>query len=619
MSSCWDWWVTQVGKSYHSLPKINSANSWCAQRNDQDQWLQIDLEEKKDVVGVATQGRTWGNQWVTTYKVSVSDDGKDFTEVECGRIFDGNTDSNTKVRNYFTTPVKARYIRVHPMTWVGHISLRMGVLICETKCSNDHLDYEMLTQASSTGGPLLGLPWGQGISLPKPPKTIRGVDFYGYDLGYQDISVDDCMKKCKERRDCVGFVQKASQNGDKPKGCWLKYELENFNENGGLDTVFRTDTRYYRYRSPYGLRVTTHNQGVQVSPGSCIKTEKEYTLLMEMRLDRVTGYAVRLVSSKDCGHRGAFVYNQMFAIYPWFRGLKCQEDIKAGFFYKFGITRTKDKKVSLYLNGWLCASAYPPYANAFSLDEEAFNILHDENNEYNSQGWVRRIQLWKEAKSPSDMLDINDCKLSVMKDYADYAYGFNQNTIGVKSDKVSFSSVRDKNDNEWGQGNGLNTRGCWSPASADMDEWLQIDLGKNRTIGTISTQGDPARAWQVTGFVVKVSYDEVEWLDVQCGRIWNTQWTGDTNRIYSLKFEKPVVAQYIRFIPITWVNWPAMRVAVIGVGNSLWYFACFDGIQQLFIDIFYKFHAFYIVDVITNFNLERISNHITVNINDDTC
>jgi hypothetical protein len=62
-----------------------------------------------------------------------------------------------------------------------------------------------------------------------------------------------------------------------------------------------------------------------------------------------------------------------------------------------------------------------------------------------------------------------------------------------------------------------------------------------------------------------------------------------------------------------------MRVAVIGVGNSLWYFAWLDGIQQLSIDIFYKYLALNSVDVITNFNLERIYNHITVNFNDDTC
>jgi hypothetical protein len=96
-----------------------------------------------------------------------------------------------------------------------------------------------------------------------------------------------------------------------------------------------------------------------------------------------------------------------------------------------------------------------------------------------------------------------------------------------------------------------------------MNEWVQIDLGKNVTIGGFATQGDPRRHWQTTGLIVRVSYDGETWLDVQCGRIWNIKWEWNINKIYSVFFEKAVVAQYLRFIPVTWANYPALRISLM--------------------------------------------------------
>ena len=355
MSSCWHWW-SKMGADMHALPKINSAQGWVARNQDQEQWLQIDLKSKQDIVGVVTQGRHTYGQWTKTYRVSVSDDGKDFTDVECGRIFDGNSDQNTKVRNYFTTPLKARYIRVNPVTWHGYVAMRLGVLTCETSCKNDKLDYKMQDSLSSTGGPLLRYPWGAGIFIPK--VEVRAMDFPGYDLGYQNIPVGQCKSLCKSMKNCVGVLARFQNEKGDAKGCWPKYDMRNRRSHNQINAIFMTDTLYYKLRTPYGYRVKT-GRGIQVSPGKCVKTRNEYTLLVEMRLDHVHGQAKRLFYSKDWGQRGAFVYNGYYAMYPWFKGLRCSEDIKAGFFYKFGLTRGKDKKVTMYLNGWKCASAYP--------------------------------------------------------------------------------------------------------------------------------------------------------------------------------------------------------------------------------------------------------------------
>ena len=41
------------------------------------------------------------------------------------QVFSGNSDRNTVVRNAFHTPLVCRFVRVRPVTWHRHISVRM--------------------------------------------------------------------------------------------------------------------------------------------------------------------------------------------------------------------------------------------------------------------------------------------------------------------------------------------------------------------------------------------------------------------------------------------------------------------------------------------------------------
>ena len=54
--------------------------------------------------------------------------------VSISQIFPGNKDQNTIKENLFIPPFRARYVRIHPWSWVGHISLRAefyGSVICK--------------------------------------------------------------------------------------------------------------------------------------------------------------------------------------------------------------------------------------------------------------------------------------------------------------------------------------------------------------------------------------------------------------------------------------------------------------------------------------------------------
>ena len=55
---------------YPHYGRLNSQRSWAAGYNNAYEWIQVDLgNQYTTVTGVATQGRSDYNQWVTKYKL----------------------------------------------------------------------------------------------------------------------------------------------------------------------------------------------------------------------------------------------------------------------------------------------------------------------------------------------------------------------------------------------------------------------------------------------------------------------------------------------------------------------------------------------------------------------
>jgi hypothetical protein len=105
---------------------FTQAWAWCAAKNDTNQWIQVSSPDLKTWVSVETQGRGGAyDQWVTRYMVQYTVNGRRWFAVDQGRVFNANSDMNTKIRNYFDKPVTARAIRICPTTWNNHISMRI--------------------------------------------------------------------------------------------------------------------------------------------------------------------------------------------------------------------------------------------------------------------------------------------------------------------------------------------------------------------------------------------------------------------------------------------------------------------------------------------------------------
>ncbi|XP_066270827.1 uncharacterized protein [Branchiostoma lanceolatum] len=111
-----------------------AAGAWSAQP-----WLMFDLGRSKRVTSVVTQGRNYSpdwpgeshEEWVTSYSISYGDEkgdeawyaGNDGETV----AFEGNTDRDSKVRHDFSDfsgPFTARFVKIHPRTWHGWVSMR---------------------------------------------------------------------------------------------------------------------------------------------------------------------------------------------------------------------------------------------------------------------------------------------------------------------------------------------------------------------------------------------------------------------------------------------------------------------------------------------------------------
>ncbi|XP_033113764.1 lactadherin-like [Anneissia japonica] len=125
----------RCGAHHGRLNTEAEAGAWCSKTSDQYQWIQVDLGKLHKVQGVITQGRNEHSlQWVTSYEIFYSVDGNLFQPIrksDCQVTrFVGNSDQDTNVTNIFPDPVYAQFVRIHPVDWHRHISLRFEVLGC---------------------------------------------------------------------------------------------------------------------------------------------------------------------------------------------------------------------------------------------------------------------------------------------------------------------------------------------------------------------------------------------------------------------------------------------------------------------------------------------------------
>ncbi|XP_028412003.1 EGF-like repeat and discoidin I-like domain-containing protein 3 [Dendronephthya gigantea] len=114
-------------------PRDGRTGAWSSGKQNLNQWLQVDFQRSTLVTAISTQGRSDKDQFVKNYTVSFSQDGHnfhDYTQKGANKEFDGNSDRNSIVQNPLIPPISARFIRIHPTSSFGHMSMRVEFYGC---------------------------------------------------------------------------------------------------------------------------------------------------------------------------------------------------------------------------------------------------------------------------------------------------------------------------------------------------------------------------------------------------------------------------------------------------------------------------------------------------------
>lgn len=98
------------------------------------QYLEIGFEKPVPIYGIMMQGSPIFDQYVTSFKILHSHDGRAFSylidETSKPQIFNGPIDSRMPVKSMFKIPIEAKVIRIYPLTWHGSIAIRAELLGC---------------------------------------------------------------------------------------------------------------------------------------------------------------------------------------------------------------------------------------------------------------------------------------------------------------------------------------------------------------------------------------------------------------------------------------------------------------------------------------------------------
>ena len=144
---------------------IDSPGGWCSTGNAIGSWIQLDNGKIGSISGVITQGRKDYDQWVKSFKVKYKDGSGSWWDVD-GKTFPGNKDRNSKVTTTFSKPVRARYIRIYPQEWHGHISMRADMFAGDTNTDKSpalgDLPYSGHSSSGNHAGNAIGTSHGTG-------------------------------------------------------------------------------------------------------------------------------------------------------------------------------------------------------------------------------------------------------------------------------------------------------------------------------------------------------------------------------------------------------------------------------------------------------------------------
>uniref|UniRef100_A0A1I8HLV1 VWFD domain-containing protein n=1 Tax=Macrostomum lignano TaxID=282301 RepID=A0A1I8HLV1_9PLAT len=190
--------------------------AWTADTKDSTPWIEVQVPEALQFVGLRTQGRQDMHQFVNEFTVEVSEDCRNFQPILGGKPLDANVDQNTAVTNYFSRDlqtVTAKCIRLHPKRFYGSASVRLDLIQCETRSTPTELP---TTTASSSISPTTSCYYDDCAM--KCTLICHYFDSKLKEIGYCSSNSSNCVPGCKTI-DCPDGFYKSRDECVREKQC----------------------------------------------------------------------------------------------------------------------------------------------------------------------------------------------------------------------------------------------------------------------------------------------------------------------------------------------------------------------------------------------------------------
>ena len=144
ISSAWNNVTGSTGASdafgvHHFTPWLNSDLGWAAQVLNTSQFITLNYNEPALIKGIVVQPRSLsGNQFVTKVHVETSLNATGpWTRVLSDEPL--STTITDDARILFSSSVYAKYVKVIPVSWTNHITMRLGLLVKHNNYLTDGL------------------------------------------------------------------------------------------------------------------------------------------------------------------------------------------------------------------------------------------------------------------------------------------------------------------------------------------------------------------------------------------------------------------------------------------------------------------------------------------------
>jgi len=154
----------------HNRGRLDQTG-WSSQHNTWGQWYQMDNGAPTVITGVAIKGRACCSQWVKTFKVLAFTPDEKWVWVDNQKVYQGNFDQETQVIVDFDNPIQARSVRIYPVSWSNHMSMR-----CEVRCAN----VRNIANATKTTVPV------RKDSVFNLTRTEAATGLYSFDIEFED-------------------------------------------------------------------------------------------------------------------------------------------------------------------------------------------------------------------------------------------------------------------------------------------------------------------------------------------------------------------------------------------------------------------------------------------------